>query len=353
MIRKEDKWLAISCLQKAVRRGLTDIALDYAKQMWEIERSYLTFRLSVMAIEDIGIGNVDTMYEFFNTEIKKDNINALGGWDYIEKIIYSLCESKKDRSACDLSYLSALSDFKYINKDNVSQYLEEGNLAEKTKALWEVLGGKKHKTHFLNNTDEDNLDLFLKTIEKHFTTDEKILTIIEKAHKIHHEQHFMALAICFSEFEAQKGEKIKQYTVGDSVDVNLPYYMIKNNDNQWLNAGMDKHSTEGKNFILKFLKQKSHIKSHLQKLNINYQDYLSIIGHMQFRMEGHEVDKRLFYPSAVSIMQKSHQLPLTIIDSRLEFKELKQLFLQDWELFDTLRAQSFEKTNQSGFYPKN
>lgn len=353
MIAKENKWLAISCLQKAVRRGLTDIALNYAKQMWSIERSYLTFRLSVMAIEDIGIGNIDTMYEFFNTEIKKANIDALGGWDYLEKIIVALCESKKDRSACDLSYLSALSNLDYINKNNSEKYLEEGNLAEKTKALWEILGGKKHKTSFLNNTDEDNLDLFLGAIEKHFTQDSKILTITEKAHKIHHEQHFMSLAICFSELEKQKGQQMKKYTVGDSVDMNLPYYMVKDNDNQWLNAGIDKHSTEGKNFILKFLKQKTHIKTHLQILNINYQDYLSIIGHMQFRMEGHEVDRRLFYPSAVSIMQKAHQQPLNLIDNRLNFKELKTLFLKDWDLFEQMRGESFQKTHQANYGFKN
>lgn len=352
MITKENKLLAISCLQKAVRRGLTDIALNYAKQMWQIERSYVTFRLSVMAIEDIGIGNIDTMYDFFNTEIKKDNINALGGWDYVEGIIKSLCESQKDRSACDLSYLSALHSFEYINKNNANKYLEEGNLAEKTKALWEILGGKKHKTSFLNNTDEDNLDLLLKAIEKYFTTNEKILTITEKAHKIHREQHFMALAICFSEFESQKGQKIKNYTVGDSVEVNLPYYMLNESDNQWLNVGMDKHSKEGSGFIFKFLKQKSHIKSYLQKLNINYQDYLSIIGHMQFRMEGHEVDKRLFYPSAVSIMQKAHQQPLSLIDEQLNFKELKSLFLQDWDLFEQLRMDTFKNNYQTGFQLK-
>ena len=52
-----DKWLLASCLQKAIRRGHEDIALNAAAHLFQIDKRMLQRRLLVTAFEDVGIAN--------------------------------------------------------------------------------------------------------------------------------------------------------------------------------------------------------------------------------------------------------------------------------------------------------
>lgn len=49
-----DSWLARSVLQKALRRGMTDLALSAAAQLHLLDRRTLWRRLIVTALEDLG-----------------------------------------------------------------------------------------------------------------------------------------------------------------------------------------------------------------------------------------------------------------------------------------------------------
>ena len=54
--------------------GYVDLALTYAEELYDLERSYLLYRLSI-----IGLGNVKAVNDFISTEIKKDSILERGG----------------------------------------------------------------------------------------------------------------------------------------------------------------------------------------------------------------------------------------------------------------------------------
>jgi hypothetical protein len=54
---KEDKWLLASHLQKAVRRGLREEAAWAAGHLHQVDRAYLAYRLSVIALEDVAAGD--------------------------------------------------------------------------------------------------------------------------------------------------------------------------------------------------------------------------------------------------------------------------------------------------------
>lgn len=53
-----DKWLVASSLQKSIRRGETQIAMNCAARLWEQDKRMLWRRLGVIALEDLGIGDV-------------------------------------------------------------------------------------------------------------------------------------------------------------------------------------------------------------------------------------------------------------------------------------------------------
>ena len=91
-LTKEDKWLLVSCLQKSVRKGFVDLAIDYASKLYDLERSYLVYRLSIIAVEDVGLGNLSLVNEFMDTEIKKANIEDKGGKQYVLDITAHLAD---------------------------------------------------------------------------------------------------------------------------------------------------------------------------------------------------------------------------------------------------------------------
>ena len=58
-----DQWLAASLLQKSIRRGLPDLAARAAITLWRHRGLRVWHRLAVIAVEDVGIGAVDTIGE--------------------------------------------------------------------------------------------------------------------------------------------------------------------------------------------------------------------------------------------------------------------------------------------------
>ena len=57
LITKEDKWKAVSHLQKCIRRGWADKIPDVARALWAVDNAYLRYRLAVIAAEDVGPTN--------------------------------------------------------------------------------------------------------------------------------------------------------------------------------------------------------------------------------------------------------------------------------------------------------
>lgn len=304
----EDKWLLVSCLQKSIRKGFCDLALNYADKLYEIERSYLVYRLSVIAIEDIGLGNVDLIHDFLSTEIKKANIEERGGKDYIMKIVESLSLSGKDRSACDLVSLA----YFYQEKTNINKKFEEvfldnnDPLVNRVLAGWEILGAQKLKNPLVKNIENNDLEKFLE-LNSQITSNKKILEIIKFCHTIHREPHFISFGILASVYEKEKAQKMKigNFTTGDIVEKKYPLNLVHD---KWLIDGVDWHTKEGKSAIYDFLKEKTEITNYLKTMVIDQETIATLLGMLLFRSVGHQVDKRLFYPSAVAILKGTEQL---------------------------------------------
>ncbi len=54
-----DRWLAASALQKAVRRGNEEEALSCARLLSDVDPQRLWRRIAVIAMEDVGIGDIE------------------------------------------------------------------------------------------------------------------------------------------------------------------------------------------------------------------------------------------------------------------------------------------------------
>lgn len=330
---KEKKWLAASCLQKSIRNGLTDLSLSYAEQLYDIERAYLLYRLSIIMIEDIGIANIDLVHLFLTTEIKKQTIEDLGGKNFVLDIVQKTSESIKDRTAADLSHLSYFIDT-YNEPICIETFQKEENIINKCLILWLLNGSQKYIKHSIQ--EEGNFEMFKETIDN-MSISNKIKDIIYSAIKFHREPHVFALPICFELFNQEKNLTMGKFKTGDYIESkNLPIEIYKNKDGDWLNLGIDKHTREGAKALNNFIYSNTDIKNFLNKHQVPKETWQELIGHIIFRTEGHQVNKRLFYPTAVQIM-KENQQNVFLDTYNISFYEIQNIIKQNINYYNSER----------------
>lgn len=124
-----DKWIAISALQKAIRRGHTHIAISAAATLLALDRSALWRRLSIVGFEDIGIGDIGAAMEAVRLGLQPSERVRLGG-QYLAavRVIETLTAAAKDRSADHL----ATAMYHHPSADGIAHRV--GGLSQEDKA---------------------------------------------------------------------------------------------------------------------------------------------------------------------------------------------------------------------------
>lgn len=100
------KWLYTSALQKAIRRGHSEIAAMCAASLSEIDPGYCWRRLPTIALEDVGFGNKIACALVLEASKSGAFRRKLGERQILFFLVDELCDSVKDRSLCDLAMLN-------------------------------------------------------------------------------------------------------------------------------------------------------------------------------------------------------------------------------------------------------
>lgn len=95
------RWLLASALQKSIRRGKAGLAHDFAARLLEVNPSYLTFRLGVVALEDVGPACWELVGEVYEA-IRERTRPAF------TDLAARMASSPKSRSVCHASALEPL-----------------------------------------------------------------------------------------------------------------------------------------------------------------------------------------------------------------------------------------------------
>ena len=97
------RYIAMSGLQKAVRRGDTDVALRCAARLLTDDPRALWRRLCVIAFEDIGVADPDIVGRVTAACGSKAWRLSIGGeWCVASHLVRRMCAADKDRAADDL-----------------------------------------------------------------------------------------------------------------------------------------------------------------------------------------------------------------------------------------------------------
>ena len=112
-----DSWLARSVLQKAIRRGILDLALGAAAQLLVIDRRTLWRRLIVTSLEDLGPNEFETTAAIVCAARNTSWRAQVGGdWPVVAELVRRACAGTRSQVANDLWNIAlhdpALSDAK-------------------------------------------------------------------------------------------------------------------------------------------------------------------------------------------------------------------------------------------------
>lgn len=98
-----DRWLAASALQKAVRRGKEGEALRCARLLVDVDPQRFWRRITVTAMEDIGVADMDAVADTVLTSRSKVWRDEHGGdWHVASYLVPRLCAAVKNRDTDDL-----------------------------------------------------------------------------------------------------------------------------------------------------------------------------------------------------------------------------------------------------------
>jgi len=96
-------WLAMSILQKSVRRGDTTLGLRAAATLLKADPAKLWRRLVGIVVEDIGIGDLECVRLVMAATAGKGFRQQYGGDHRVASLVVArMCEAKKCRASDDL-----------------------------------------------------------------------------------------------------------------------------------------------------------------------------------------------------------------------------------------------------------
>lgn len=98
-----DMYVDKSLLQKAIRRGQQDYAVNAANRLFARNERALWQRLAIIALEDVGVANVKLVAQVLLASSDRKLRQRFGGSKHVALcLVAAMCQSMKDRSTDDL-----------------------------------------------------------------------------------------------------------------------------------------------------------------------------------------------------------------------------------------------------------
>ena len=101
----------------------------------------------------------------------------------------------------------------------------------------------------------------------------------------------------------------------------------------------------------KFLNHKNNFTQYLLDTGVPSEYTLDIFKHMLFRTEGHEVNNRIYFPTAVKVMKNCSEQVLSFKahNKKVSFSALQSILLEELPKFNQYRIDTFAKKNTFKF----
>lgn len=288
------KWRIVSALQKSIRRGYQDHADYYAQALLSFDKSYFLYRMAVVSMEDVGAGDPALVLAFLYAARFKGVREQYGEAKLGSFFARKMAASVKDRNACDLlvcadwhpDYKDQRHDYYHATSAKLMQYvMDAADPIEETIALWYLRGTTEFKSPVLPERSGDVKSFIEVCAAK---GNPPISAEISRwGSSKQREGHPITIGLTCRYASVALGK----YTE----DALLELPMLGN----YISAAIDVHTREGKIAL-----------SNLAKQLVGFdeiKDKMEALGTVLFRLEGHQVNKRLSYPMSEWIQKKTEE----------------------------------------------
>ena len=195
------------------------------------------------------------------------------------------------------------------------------------------------------NSNDYNIEKLLNEFD--ISSNSKIVETIKNIYINNKDSNFLLLGFLEKSYENEKNQVLGKFKTGDIIEYNPKEELI---NNKWLLDGIDWHTKEGKSAIQDFLKETTELKNYLTEISPT-SEFDIIIGLLLFKIIGQEVNKRLFYPTAVMASKLSKKLEIEKIIGHKNFnqEELINLFNKNYDILKELIKEKFVMPDPDSF----
>ena len=333
-----EKWLIVSCLQKSIRKGFEDIACIYAGQLYELDKNYLIHKMGTILLEDIFLANPQLINDFFLYSNRKNHKKI-----EIINFIKQLCQSVKDRTAYDILEITKIKNLKTYEFPEKVLNSNNSVIIDKFQSAKQILNQLIIKNPLSN--ESYHIEKLLNEYE--ISKNKNIIEIIKNIYVSSKDSNFILLGFIDNLYQEEKNKTMGNVKTGDVIEYHFKQELL---NNKWLIDGIDWHTKEGKSAIQDFIAEETELKKYLLTLGI-YENLDIVIGLLLFKTIGQEVDKRLFYPTAVMAAKLSKKLEIEKIIGQKNFnqKELFSLFKNDYPILKGFIENTFTMPDPDSF----
>lgn len=296
------EWIANSLLQKAIRRNRPYAARQAGRFLLAAKGSTLFRRLNVIAAEDVGLADVETVGTvaacLSSAKVRRD----LGGDDVVtDYLIRRMCDARKSRAADDLlmslEHLPALAEdrnhFAEMTNDRLRRIvLGCPSLDRKALALWYLIGTKRCPSPELKKRAGDPALAFATLADLGVAP--SLLAITQ--------ENFTKTAVTLSPFVALLSLENGVVTTGYEDDP-TPVETAIHGVPAW---AIDRYTRPGRTALNHLLRRNAGMASWADTLQ-RRSNGVQMAGELLFRVEGQCLHRRAAGPSGDSLQERWEQ----------------------------------------------
>lgn len=298
-----DKWLASSALQKAIRRGNEAEALSCARLLLNVDAQRLWRRLGIIAIEDIGVADIEVVGQTLWASRSKARRSAYGDeWHVASYLVGSLCRALKSRDTDDLASIADrhpdLAEYRMelvcAPTSVLCDVLADPNQQLPARALagWFLGGTTKFWAPYLPERPGNIGDVI--DVYRHVGMPEYLLSIVEAGAAKERGALPINLGLLWLHLTAVGAACGADGDVEDVRPVSLGKI------NGVSSEAYDMHTRSGKRSIAYFVKACSPVRDYLSRY-VPDQALYGLVSSIVFRVESARVDRRLDYEGSDEI----------------------------------------------------
>ena len=299
-----NSYIAMSALQKAIRRGESDLALRSAQTLLKASPSALWRRIGIIAHEDIGIANIPLVgYVTVCLGAKRYRDRLGGDWTVASYLIEQMCKSIKERSTDDL--LVQLIHDPALDKDR--QHMADLSLRDRLALLsnteclartalvaWFSFGSDRLRGAGIPEVNGDPTALFDTLLEMGICP-----TVVEIARLgVRKTNEILPIFLPLLWQASRDAPHMVQPDILPPVAQigDIPSYVL------------DSHTRDGNRCFREFVHRSDEMRAHLKLCNAPSDQWSRIVGRLTFRVESGLVSNRLVWKTGEKLLASANIL---------------------------------------------